>query len=646
MTLALFMLMLGAAACTSDSNDNKKASWTVFVYGHGDHNLSNSLLADMIEMAGAKMSDDLKLIVMADWDSSQKVKVGGTELTDNYPSGSEWYRVRGGGADGLELLETTSDEQNLDDPAVVAASITKAFTTFPAERYGLILWDHGGSWITGFGSDTQNGTVAMPTGISIKSLAAAVNQGLSDGHLSGERPLDFLAFDTCLMAGAEVTHEFRHAAKVYIGNAELDYGNGWDYTTTMTHLSDNSGEGIETFAKSEVGFWDAHHKQAGDEDTLLRSHVALRAADIDAFTQSVSALSEMLANPNTPVDDFARSGYYSSPTYASTEGMDTLRDLGQLADLAGKNMNQDAIKGALANTSTSLTKMIVARSQGDLRGSKNQVGFHLELPLTELSSNRLALYDDKASFGADSGWSKVLEHLLSAKNTTSGPVFSEHNVSDATGAMPTVHFTVTSPNVTQAHIEFGCLQGSDFLLFGLAGHGAINNGEANTFAWDRTAIGLDAGNGDVVQAYLSLEVEGSSDGSGQNMDAFLSLLGTLQLEPGAADVLARLIFKESDQSADTVIIESMGSDAPSVFALAELAQYYPAATFAPLLPVWSGNLQDTQFAQATALPIPSSGKFAFAAYSTATTACKFFTTAYDFWGNETTESDDVPAQIQ
>src|SRR5215207_1779829 len=31
-----------------------EAAWTVLVYGHGDHNLSNSLLTDLQEMAKAK----------------------------------------------------------------------------------------------------------------------------------------------------------------------------------------------------------------------------------------------------------------------------------------------------------------------------------------------------------------------------------------------------------------------------------------------------------------------------------------------------------------------------------------------------------------------------------------------------------------
>ncbi len=63
-----------AAAC--DSGSEHRASdggigdgglatgptWTVIVYGHGDHNLSNSLLADMQEMAAAIPNSVLRVI--------------------------------------------------------------------------------------------------------------------------------------------------------------------------------------------------------------------------------------------------------------------------------------------------------------------------------------------------------------------------------------------------------------------------------------------------------------------------------------------------------------------------------------------------------------------------------------------------------
>lgn len=45
------------------------APWTILVYGHADHNLSNALFADMLEMAAAQLDGVVQLVVLADWDS-------------------------------------------------------------------------------------------------------------------------------------------------------------------------------------------------------------------------------------------------------------------------------------------------------------------------------------------------------------------------------------------------------------------------------------------------------------------------------------------------------------------------------------------------------------------------------------------------
>ncbi len=38
-------------------------------------------------------------------------------------------------------------EVNTGDPAALVDFTTWAMTSYPAERYALIIWDHGGSWL-------------------------------------------------------------------------------------------------------------------------------------------------------------------------------------------------------------------------------------------------------------------------------------------------------------------------------------------------------------------------------------------------------------------------------------------------------------------------------------------------------------------
>jgi len=54
---------------TGGSNDN---TWTILVYGHGDHNLSTSLLIDMLEMEQAGSADGFNIVLQADFNASDK----------------------------------------------------------------------------------------------------------------------------------------------------------------------------------------------------------------------------------------------------------------------------------------------------------------------------------------------------------------------------------------------------------------------------------------------------------------------------------------------------------------------------------------------------------------------------------------------
>ena len=165
----------------ANEDDDKATTWTIFVYGHGDHNLSPSLANDIDKMSKAELGPNVNVIVLADWNASAEDGDG----NKIYATGSEWYRIRGGGQEP-ELLRT-EPEQDLDDGATLEGAIARAFRDYPADRYGLVLWNHGGSWDGGYGSDMQDGTRPQPAGMSVPNVAKAVRAGLDGAGLGGGR---------------------------------------------------------------------------------------------------------------------------------------------------------------------------------------------------------------------------------------------------------------------------------------------------------------------------------------------------------------------------------------------------------------------------------------------------------------------------
>ena len=44
----------------------------------------------------------------------------------------------------------------MDDPKVFKSFLDWAIKNYPAERYGLVMWNHGAQFV-GFGGDSQDG---------------------------------------------------------------------------------------------------------------------------------------------------------------------------------------------------------------------------------------------------------------------------------------------------------------------------------------------------------------------------------------------------------------------------------------------------------------------------------------------------------
>ena len=94
-------------------------------------------------------------------------------------------------------------EKNLDDPSELTAGVRYAFSHYPADRYAVILWDHGGGWSGGYGGDGQDGTVAQPAGMSGEAAAAAAGSAAAPGEAPrGGGPLDQFCTDLTAQAKA------------------------------------------------------------------------------------------------------------------------------------------------------------------------------------------------------------------------------------------------------------------------------------------------------------------------------------------------------------------------------------------------------------------------------------------------------------
>ena len=617
---------------TSVSTAPGPPTWTVLVYGHGDHDLSAPLLSDLAEMARARIGPEINLLVFADWNASRTIP--GEQSP--FPSGAIWYRVRGEGHPLERLSER--EELDFDDPTVLAEAVTQAFTEHPADRYGLILWDHGGGWSVGFGGDSQDGTRRDAPGMSTTQVAAAVKAGLDGAGLTRKRALEFLSFDACLMGGAESITAFQDLAQVYLADAELDYGDGWDYEATFSWLSDNPTATARELAAFEVQAWDAHHREASLNDSLLRSHIAI---DNTQWPRFVAATRELVQSFRTTVvpEAVAFALQLSLPAYRSQMADprgSQLRDLGDiLSAVASQDSRAQATAARAALAAGQAARIAV--SAGTFR--EGQLGVHVfSGPPLGLSAAEVDLYPRLAApWSEASGWGGLLRHLRTISDGQP-PAITGATVVSALADSPgptVVSFDVVGLDAARVEVALlrspggGAGQPPTAVVRGTLASAFVSAGRYD-FTWNGRLWGLTGdGDGEVpvtVEPWI-WQVQG-----GELRAPVLATRGLLRSSSGE-ELECVLLVDAATLEAPAVMVLSAGR--PAIYELAAVREADPEVSFVPLV-----QAMDLRSGAVTTLPpaggvaLPETGRLALRQSTAEPGGYLLLIRASDVWGNE------------
>jgi len=192
--------------------------------------------------------------------------------------------------DGFEKVKVTANK-SIGNPSTLIDFIAYSKKNFPAERYGLIFWNHGRGSVHGFGYDEL-----FPEDISLS--LREMGEAFADlKHSQNDLNLDFIGFDACLMATIETATVLAPYAEYMVASQELEPGNGWNYQYIINSLSTNpnlkTAQLLEGIAKSYI---DTYSSQPYLQATL--SVIALNK--VDALNISVGKLiSNISANLNS-----------------------------------------------------------------------------------------------------------------------------------------------------------------------------------------------------------------------------------------------------------------------------------------------------------------------------------------------------------
>ncbi|MBR4456600.1 MAG: hypothetical protein IKS32_10290 [Solobacterium sp.] len=238
---------------------------TVLIYMCGTDLESQYGMAtsDLNEMLYASHSDKVNILV----------ETGGTKRWKNSVVSSSTNQRWKVSDRSIIALDKKVGKKAMSDPETLADFIRWGASEYPANRYFLILWDHGGGSLSGYARDElyPNGTM------TVDEIASALKNG-------GVK-FDAVGFDACLMANMETAMAAMPYADYLIASEETEPGTGWYYTDWMSALAKNSSLPTTTIGKNIIDDFTSASQQYSSRDKT-----SLSLIDLAEFSGTVPAI--------------------------------------------------------------------------------------------------------------------------------------------------------------------------------------------------------------------------------------------------------------------------------------------------------------------------------------------------------------------
>ena len=165
----------GAGAGNTQSGGSAEKEYTVMIYIVGSNLESRvgAATSDIEEMEEAGLDYDKTNLLLYTGGSRRWV----SDIPNDTNSVLDLSRE-----EGSRIIAGTGESANMGSPRTLSAFINYCTDNYPAKHYGLILWDHGGGPLWGYGSDELFGNDSL----ILQELRSAMDQTIFGGAAQGQ----------------------------------------------------------------------------------------------------------------------------------------------------------------------------------------------------------------------------------------------------------------------------------------------------------------------------------------------------------------------------------------------------------------------------------------------------------------------------
>jgi hypothetical protein len=355
-------------------NTSGLPEWTVIVYSAADDEvLEENMWFDLNEMELVGSNPQMNIVVQID------------RYTGAFTGDGDWTDTR------RYLISQDNDLEHITSPVVQSVGevdtgnpqtlidfVTWAVQNYPAQKYALVMSDHGGGWTGGF-SDMS---AASYSDLSIPEIVSSVEQIRQN---TGIDRFELIGFDACLMGQIEVFGSLYPYSNYMIASEEVEPGYGWSYAAWLRQLAqdpsmDGSGLSqsiVSTYVTNDTllsGGRASDSEISQEESTTTLSAIeSARLPDvIGAMNQFVSAITALDQTLVAEARTYTRS-YFS---LFGEEVSPSFIDLGNFSEVLATFTDDAAIQQAAVQLQSAIRSAVVVEKHGINMSGSNGIAFH------------------------------------------------------------------------------------------------------------------------------------------------------------------------------------------------------------------------------------------------------------------------------
>jgi cysteine peptidase C11 family protein/pre-peptidase/nidogen-like len=403
---------------------SSSAEWTFMVYLDADNNLEPDAINDINEMETIGSDSNVNIVVLFD-------RIPGYDSSNgNWTDTRRGLIIKDTDTDTISSTLTSVGEKNMGDGATLTEFTNWAITNYPADKYALILWNHGNGWRTQSDlikkqiSELKAREISARSAVeeswiqseitkliekeqktqALKEICAddTSNDSLYTSELgvalaAVSTHLDLIGMDACLMQMMEVAYEIKDQGDVFVASEQTEPINGWPYDLIMSDLSADSTMNAAELGQSIATRYGESYNGGYTQSAIKLTEIGNLATALDSLAGAIMASSSEW------------SSMFQSRSISSSFTDSNYRDLSTFLDEMISKCSDSSVLSAANQAKSAFNSALVYNHSSPAEG-----GTGLSIYLTNIGKSPVSTYSAaNIKFANDTRWDELLNAAAS-----------------------------------------------------------------------------------------------------------------------------------------------------------------------------------------------------------------------------------------